>query len=200
MIGSRPTQIATLDDVRAMLDALDNRRTSHVRVAAILHALAAGLRRGEVCGLTVADFCEVDGRRCLHVVTLKQRREIMRLVPLGAIAAAGVAKYIAQEHGKTADPAAPLYRTAATRHPFAVGPLTGKGIACALRIAKRLAGQSRRLTAHSFRHGFATALVQTGADITTVKELLGHAHIGSTQRYLHTTRARCIEAVDRLGW
>lgn len=199
MIGSRPTQVATLDDVRAMREGLDMRRRDHVRLGAILAALSSGLRRGEVCGLTVGDLAPIDGVPMLRVRTLKRRKEIMRHVPLLAGDAAIVAKYIGQEHGGKPDPTAPLFRAAGTRHPFAHGPITPKGIACALRVLVREVGQGRRLTPHSFRHGFATALVQTGADLRTVQELLGHANLGSTQRYLHTTTARCIEAVVRLS-
>lgn len=199
MIGSRPTQVATREDVRAMRDQLDMRRRDHVRIGAILAALAAGLRRGEVCGLTVGDIEHLDAQPHLRVRTLKRRKEVMRHVRLLPASAAVLAKYIAQEHGAQADPGAPLFRAAGTRYPFASGPITPKGIACALRVLVREVAPDRRITPHSFRHGFATGLIQSGADLRTVQELLGHASVASTQRYLHTTQARCSEAVARMG-
>ncbi len=161
-------------------------------------ALASGLRRGEVCNLDVADFYPFDGGRTLRVRTLKKNKPIMRHVPLTKEGEARIVKYIAAGHGDKPDKAAPLFLTAGTRYPFAVGRLTGKGIACCIGIALRLAGVEGRITPHSFRHGFATTLVQRGADLRTVQELMGHANIWSTQRYLHTTHALCRKAIESL--
>ncbi len=198
MIGSRPTEVADRGDVDAILGALDFRRRDHVRIGAIVVALASGLRRGEVCALRMEDFAVQNGVRVLRVVTLKKAVEVMRNVPVSSAGEALIAKYIKQEHGSEADAKAPLFRTTGTRHPFAVKQLTPKAVLCALRVALRVGGTEGRITPHSFRHGFATGLLRKGADLKTVQELLGHANIWSTQRYLHTTPELMAEAVKRL--
>ncbi|MBI5487419.1 MAG: tyrosine-type recombinase/integrase [Deltaproteobacteria bacterium] len=200
MRGARPTEPATAEDLDAMLARLDLRRTDDNRVAAILAALAAGLRRGEVCGLNVADFRKHEDQPVLHVETLKRRdQRVKRLVPLSPTQAATIAKYIRLEHGSDPEGSSPLFRTSGTRYPFRKDRLTARAVEYNIRRLRKRAGIERRLTAHSFRHGFATRLLQTGADLRTVQALLGHASIASTQVYLHSAFGRQVEAVRRLG-
>lgn len=195
MTGARPTEFATPSDLDAMRAVLDGRKRADVRAAAILAALAAGLRRGEVCALNVVDFREHDGVPVLHVETLKRRKRVKRLVPLKPDAAAVIAKYLRGEKRSVAEP---LFTTAGTRYPFTRERLTARAVAVLVKSLLKRSGINRRLTAHSFRHGFATRLVETGADVRVVQELLGHASLSSTQRYLHTTFARTAEAVARI--
>src|SRR5262245_61317074 len=110
-MSKRPTEPATARDLAALRGRLDLRRRDHVRVAAVLVSLGVGLRRGEVCELNVADFRTHQDRPVLHVKTLKRRGETKRLVPLCKDDAAVIAKYIEQQHGRAADPSAPLFVT-----------------------------------------------------------------------------------------
>lgn len=63
--------------------------------------------------------------------------------------------------------------------------LTQRGVQYAVKEAKRKTGISKKLTAHVFRHTYATHLLEDGLDIISIKELLGHAYIETTLIYLH---------------
>ncbi|MBI4918092.1 MAG: tyrosine-type recombinase/integrase [Acidobacteria bacterium] len=168
-------------------------------MAAILVALAAGLRRGEICNLNVADFRTHEDHPVLHVETLKRRGErVKRLVPLTPARAAIIVKWLSVRGRRNADPNAPLFLTSKKHYPFREVRATARTIEYQLRRLRSEAGISRRITAHSFRHGFATRLLQGGTDLRTVQELLGHASIASTEIYLHTSFGRTAEAVERL--
>jgi len=198
----RPTEPFESSDIRRMMDVLDLRRRGDVRAGALLVALRLGLRRGEVQGLTVADVIVVGGTTCFSVETLKQRsaRKRQRLVPVASSEdAALLAKYVAQEHGGTPEPTAPLFQTAGTRYPFRKGSITPRAIAHVVKRLATRAGLDRRAHAHAFRHTFATELLRGGADLRVVQELLGHRSIASTSVYLHASFDRCVEAVGRLS-
>jgi site-specific recombinase XerD len=62
---------------------------------------------------------------------------------------------------------------------------TPQGVNKAIRTAAKLTGIRKRISAHTMRHSFATAVVRSGTDIRTLQTLLGHAHINTTQIYLH---------------
>lgn len=196
--GSRPTELIEHEQVEAIFAAFDMRRRDHVRAAAIVTALAHGLRRSEACALSVGDFYPRGDGHSLRVATLKKKKQSMRHVPLGKDAEARIAKYIAQEHGKP-DPSTPLFFTAATRYPFEKQRLTPRAVMHVVKASVKRAGITARITPHSFRHGFATHLLRSGADVYTIKELLGHEWLSTTGRYLHTNFALMVAAVRRLG-
>lgn len=198
----RPTEPVEADELRALKGLPDRRSCTGTRVLALLIALAAGLRKGEVCGLRVGDLCQVQGQLCLRVQTLKQRgdKPVWRLVPVADGKDAGVlGRYVQQEHGAEPDPVAPLFRTSGKHYPFRKGPLTARAVDYTVKRLVARAGLTKRISPHSFRHGFATALLRSGADLKTTQELLGHASITSTERYLHSNFGRKVDAVGRLS-
>ncbi len=137
-----------------------------------------GLRATEIVTLRVADV-DLEGGlvRCLG----KGDKE--RVVPLGSYAAAAVGSYAAHgrrllAHGGRHDE---LFLNAHG------APLTRQGLDFVLRRTLRRVGLEGRASAHTFRHSFATHLVEGGADLRSVQEMLGHSDIATTQIYTHVT-------------
>lgn len=193
----RPTEMATREEVNKMKAVLDLRRKDHVRLRALLAALCCGLRKCEIQRLVVGDFRRIDCGWALTPRTAKQRKgQPQRVVPVAdADDIKALARYIEQEHGRCPDPEARLFWTAGTRHPFRKTPISDKYVSYHIARLRQMAGVERRLTSHSFRHGVATRLLRGGADLETVRSILGHASVNSVQHYLHTSTQRCREAM-----
>jgi len=144
-------------------------------------AYASGLRRSELCGLRLEQLHLEAG--FLNVIG-KGNKE--RVVPVGTKAVEALNRYLHSGRPKLVTPRSPA-------NVF----LTQRGSAFAsitmwLRIKRRvrLAGVSRNITPHMLRHSFATHLLEHGADLRVIQELLGHATISTTELYTHVTGNR----------
>jgi integrase/recombinase XerC len=145
------------------------------RDAAILETIySAGLRISEVIGLRVADLNWTDG-----TVLVRGKGSKERLIPIGTKALDAIAAYWRRLPG----------RPAGTDHVFQTAG--GKVRACNLERRFKcyvlLAGLDPEFTPHSLRHSYATHLLDAGADLRSVQELLGHAHLETTQVYTHVS-------------
>lgn len=159
-----------------------------VRDRAILELLyAAGLRVSELCGLDVEDVNLADQR--VRVMG-KGARE--RDVPVGDVAAGAVAEYLAWPRAAIAPEGGgatgPLFYNRRRRR---IGPRDVRSVVD--NYVKRVL-PGRRASPHTLRHSFATHLMEGGADIRSVQELLGHASLANTQRYTHVSRGRLFGA------
>ena len=76
--------------------------------------------------------------------------------------------------------------------------LSHKAIDCLVRKYVKLALIKKRVTPHTLRHSFAIALLDAGVDLRSVQELMGHSHIRTTERYLHSNDDKKFEAINRL--
>jgi integrase/recombinase XerD len=165
-------------EVTAMLAAPDARSATGARDRAILECLyGTGLRVSEIAGLKVGDVDLEQGYvRCLG----KGSKE--RLVPVGRKAREAVAAYLARVRPK---------QKPATDHLF-IGKrrrgLTRQFLWQMIKAYARRAGIKKSITPHTFRHSFATHLLEHGADLRVVQEMLGHADIATTQIYTHVSR------------
>ncbi len=141
---------------------------------------SSGLRVGELCGLKCSDPRLEDGfLRCFG----KGSKE--RLVPLGDRAATAIREYLAQERPDSK--AAQLFLSVRGR------PLTRETISRMLRKAALAAGVDPKITPHTLRHSFATHLLEGGAGLREVQEMLGHADVRTTEIYTHVDRKRLKE-------
>ncbi|MGH2681869.1 MAG: tyrosine recombinase XerC [Actinomycetota bacterium] len=159
-----------------------------VRDRAVLEMLyAAGLRVSELCGLDVDDV-DLDGPRVR--VLGKGGRE--REVPIGDVAAGAVSEYLRWARGaispEDSGSQAALFFNRRRRR---IGSRDVRSLV--ENYVKRVL-PDRRASPHTLRHSFATHLMEGGADIRSVQELLGHASLANTQRYTHVSRSRLFGA------
>lgn len=184
----------TLDqhEVGRLLDAADGAGPLALRDRALLELLyAAGLRVSEATGLDREDLYAGGFVRVIG----KGDKE--RLVPVGDLALEAIEAYLAARDAprEGVDPtqlgAEPLFTSVRGRR------LDRMSAWRVLRAAATRAGLSGRVTPHTLRHSFATHLLEGGADLRVVQELLGHASITTTQLYTHITGERIRQVYAR---
>jgi integrase/recombinase XerC len=177
-----PRKLATflpIDESQALLDG----GPAAERDRAVLELLyASGLRVSELAGL---DLDDVDlGQRTVRVLG-KGTKE--RVVPFGVRAAAALDSYLGQRgHGAGALFLGRRGRRLGVRSIFDI-----------VRRQARATGITRRVTPHTLRHSFATHLLDRGADLRMIQELLGHSRLSTTQRYTHVSTSQLMRVYDR---
>jgi integrase/recombinase XerC len=158
-----------------------------LRDIAVLETIySCGLRVSELCGLRVED---IDGSEQIVRVRGKGKKE--RLVPIGQPALTAIENYW---NTLAAAPAgfSPVFCSDTKK----AGPLSPLQLSRRLKNYLAMAGLDPKLTPHKLRHSYATHLLDAGADLRSVQELLGHAHLITTQVYTHVTTERLKKAYD----
>jgi integrase/recombinase XerD len=173
-------EVLSVDEVTRLLEtpSVDERLAWRDRALLEL-AYGAGLRVSELCALAVADLLLTDG---LVRAFGKGRKE--RLVPIGRTVIGAVSVYVHTTRGE-------LDRGNSRGHLLlnARGePLSRVGAWGIVKKRTRQAGITRRVSPHTLRHSFATHLLEGGADLRAVQEMLGHADLSTTQIYTHVDR------------
>ena len=156
-------------------------------VAALELLYGSGLRVGEVAGLTV-DRVDLDRRR----VTVMGKGAKEREVPMSDYAVEALRAYLRDGRSILAPEGAREVFHNRRKKPFSSRDIRT--------MVERYGGTvlpGRRVTPHTLRHSFATHLLEGGADIRAVQELLGHASVATTQRYTHVSRARLFQAYEQ---
>ena len=160
----------------------------YLRDVALLETIySCGLRISELCGLAAED---IDGREFTVRVRGKGKKE--RLVPIGQPALTAIQNYW-RALPQTPTGAAPVFL--ARSHQAA--PIYPRLVQLRLKRYLAGAGLDPHLTPHKLRHSYATHLLDAGADLRSVQELLGHAHLVTTQVYTHLTTERLKRAYDQ---
>lgn len=187
--GRRIPHVLGIRDIEKLIGAPDTTKPLGVRDRAILEVMyAGGLRVSEAVGLKLEDLllessvCRVFG---------KGRQQ--RLAPLGEPALEWVTRYLAEVRPNWS-------RDERSTHVFISNRGTGvtrQAVWYRIRHYAQLAGIERKITPHVLRHSFATHLLEGGADLRLVQELLGHADIGTTEIYTHVSQERLHRVVER---
>lgn len=174
----------TVDDTFRLLDAPEKDRRNAQRDRAVLETLySSGIRAGELVGI---DREDINRREQLLRVRGKGRKE--RIVPLGTRALAAIDAFCAEQ--------APS-QTSAVFTNRAGKRLTVRTVQRILETYRKKTGLSRRASPHTLRHSFATHLLESGADLRSIQELLGHASLSTTQRYTHLNLDLLMDAYDK---
>ncbi len=161
-------QAPNLETCRALVQAARSPRER----AMVMLLLTAGLRRAELLDLRVADL-SAD----LSQVTVLGKGQRLRTIPLPAQTQQALASYLTQRDGSSE-----LLFTNRAGH-----RIGNTSFYRMFRRWLRRAGANGEITPHSLRHQYATTLLHSGVDVKTCQELLGHADLSTTSRYLHTT-------------
>jgi integrase/recombinase XerC len=140
-----------------------------------------GLRVSELVGLNVDDF---DSDQALVKVRGKGKRE--RLCPIGEMAVLWLQRYLPLRKPELAHQKAIFLNQRGSR-------LTTRSVARLLEAHLLRAGLLNAASPHTLRHSFATHLLDSGADLRSVQELLGHRKLTSTQIYTHVTQERLLD-------
>jgi integrase/recombinase XerC len=190
--SKRLPKAISVEEIERLLSAPDDRELLGARDRAILETLySTGIRVSEVVAINRGDLDESSEA---IVIRGKGRRE--RLVPLGSHALAALRRYLdildaeLARAGVSAAPEASLF---VNKHG---GRLSSRSVR--RKVSKYLAevGLDPDISPHTIRHSFATHLLENGADLRSVQELLGHQSLSSTQVYTHLSIARRRNAYD----
>lgn len=175
--------------VARLLESIDGTRPLDRRDQAMLELLyASGLRVSELADARLENFFPEEG-----FIRVTGKGSKTRLVPVGGAALESISAYL--EHGRP---------SLVFRHSGSEIFLSNRGrrlttarIWQIVRERARLAGIEERIHPHQLRHSFATHLLENGADLRVIQELLGHADISTTQIYTHVDQKRLRDAHRR---
>lgn len=195
-LGRRLPAVLTLEEVERILEAVDRGRRFSQRDRAMLEFLySTGVRISELIAIQLEECAwrervvrlipverkvrRRDGKRA--VVSVGPKGERARIVPIGSRAVKAGIAYVEGERAahRGAGSEGSLFLN------FRGRPLTRVGAWQIVKRHVRAAGIRKKVTPHTFRHTFATHLLDRGADLRAVQEMLGHADIATTQIYTH---------------
>lgn len=183
-------QYLPVDEMFRLLDSIQTGSILDLRNRAIFETLySCGIRVSELVGLNVFD---VDFNGSVIRVLGKGGKE--RIVPIGQKALAAVKTYrrgLQQEFGMSADSNGPLFLNKSR------GRLSARSVARILVKLVSGCGLLKPVSPHTMRHTFATHMLDAGADLRIVQELLGHKSLSTTQKYTHVSIDRLMETYDR---
>lgn len=197
---SREVEVMNTDEVERIKEATqkEENETARLRDRAILELLfSSGVRISELVQLKIKQLNFERGE-----FTVRGKGDKLRLVFMSDVAASAIQAYLKKRHDN--NPALFVSHSkvgnAVTKQMESIGGgrdnipgLTARSVQRLVKKYAMLAGIAHKVTPHTFRHSFATDLLQNGADIRSVQTLLGHASITTTQIYTHVTNQQLRE-------
>jgi integrase/recombinase XerC len=184
-IGKRLPTFLDEESVHQLIESPDQSTTNGKRDRAILELFySTGMRLSELIGLNICDLKKEEG-----LIKIKGKGRKERIVPVGRKAMDAIGEYLQDENelrlkGHVQSGDCPLFvmKEGRRMYPQAVGRMVKKYIEMVSEVEKK--------SPHILRHSFATHMLNHGADMRAVKELLGHESLSTTQVYTHVSSAR----------
>jgi integrase/recombinase XerC len=186
-------RVLTKDDAAALMEFPADQVGGALRDRALLETLySTGARVSELVGINLEDLRVSEGLAHLRG---KGRKE--RIVPIGEVALGAIQAYLNQQplmasrdQKTTKRIPSPVFRNSRG------GRLTTRSVTrIVARYSNRLAGGS--VSPHTLRHSFATHLLDEGADLRSIQEMLGHASLSTTQKYTHLATDQILAVYDK---
>lgn len=175
-LGKYLPEVLSVDEVSAIMDSVDLSSATGKRNRAILEVLyGCGLRVSEASALKISHVHFDEG-----FVDVIGKGDKQRLVPLGEMASEAILAYLPERP----EPASRAYEDYIFLNKFGK-PLSRVSIFNLVKEQAMVAGITKEISPHTFRHSFATHLVENGADLRIVQEMLGHESILTTEIYTH---------------
>lgn len=175
----------TLQEVDKLLDTAGEQGRFAVRNKALFELIySSGLRRSEVTGLKIADVDFFNG-----VVKVLGKGNKERFVPVTDEALQAIKDYLALRPDPQPQDALFLNKNGT--------PLTGDGLAYVFKNLAISSGVARKVSPHSLRHSFATHLLNSGCDLRSLQEMLGHKTLSATQVYTHVSLDKIKEVYEQ---
>lgn len=181
-------RVLSKDDAAALMEFPADQAGSPLRDTALLETLySTGARVSELVGINLDDLSASEG-----LIRLRGKGRKERMVPIGAVAVKAIHNYRASLKPATVkqQPAAPIFLN------HRGGRLTTRSVArIVARYSGRLTGGS--VSPHTLRHSFATHLLDEGADLRSIQEMLGHVSLSTTQKYTHLAMDQLLAVYDK---
>jgi len=184
--------VLSADEIMAILRTKFNEDAAGSRDRAIIELFySAGIRLSELTGLNMEDIRLQEG---LVKVRGKGRKE--RVVPVGRPALQAIEAYLQKsqelrKNGATGNGEDALFLSTRGKR------MNPRGVARVVERLVRESGIGRRISPHALRHTFATHLLDAGADLRSIQEMLGHSSLSTTQKYTSVSVSRLMEIYDR---
>ena len=173
------------EEIKDLLDAPDRTTLLGLRDRAILETLySTGMRVGALVSMNRGDIDLIG-----DLVKVREKGKKERLCPLGSFAVRALREYLKHSPEKADGGPVFINRSMERLSAESVGKLLNKYI--------KKAAIHKKITPHAIRHSFATHLLDAGADLRAVQELLGHASLSTTQIYTHVSKERLKKVYDR---
>jgi integrase/recombinase XerC len=192
-LGRRLASFLSVDEAISLLKSADEPTAQGLRDRSILELFyGGGIRLSELVGLHLADL---DWEANQIRVRGKGGKE--RIIPIGSFALLALRNYLARrdellpKEGKDERVESALFLNRWGSR------LSGRSVAQIVLKYLKKSGISHRISPHALRHSYATHLLDAGADLRAIQELLGHARLSTTQRYTHLSMDKIMEVYDK---
>jgi integrase/recombinase XerC len=177
--------VLTVDDALRLMNAPEGNAVDDKRDRAVLETLySTGIRASELIGINFEDINRND-----HLIRIRGKGRKERIVPVGITALDAIDTYSSRKSGT--DKGSAVFTGPSGKR------LTARTVQRILGNYRKKLGLSQKASPHTLRHSFATHLLESGADLRAIQELLGHASLSTTQRYTHVNLDSLMETYDK---